>query len=202
VFVETLTRTEEAVVPVATPGCEKVLVRGGGSSERWPIPCLPESLPPPCLAPEALCYANASAGGYRFVPASVRDGQTFKLKREWAWPAASESRVRRLFVEYGWWDLRLATAGSRILRSTRGIERAWVYEGEARYVIVALRPEPGASLQLRVPRRMTGRIIDVEADGPGQDVRFDGPPNERWQVDLPSGPKVVVLALSSAPDES
>jgi hypothetical protein len=44
---------------------------------------------------------------------------------------------------------------------------------------------------------MKGRIVDVEAGAPGQEVHFDGRHYEMWHVPLPAGPTVVVLALES-----
>jgi hypothetical protein len=197
VFVETLIRTEQRWVPVATPGCEKMLLRDGGDGARWPIPCYPDTMPRWCLAPGVLCYANLTDGRYRFARAPVPDGENYTLRRDLVWPAAAEPRVRKLFIEFQWWRLRLVGGNASVLRSSHGAERVWVYEGADRFLFVVLRPGPDAGLSLRLPQPMKGRIVDVEAGAPGQEVHFDGRHYEMWHVPLPAGPTVVVLALES-----
>jgi hypothetical protein len=54
-FGERTSHREPAIVPTATPGCEKVLLFEG----RWPVNCPPSTSPPPaCDAPGAYCYAD------------------------------------------------------------------------------------------------------------------------------------------------
>jgi hypothetical protein len=63
-------RDGEAVLPIATPGCEKVLLAGTVSGEvPWPPQCRPAPVPRECATSGALCYANRSATGYTFVKA-------------------------------------------------------------------------------------------------------------------------------------
>lgn len=67
-------------LPLATPGCEKVLLLGSGGDAEWPQGCTSTPAPPACREPGALCYANRSGGSYRFTaaPSSPRwlDGLT------------------------------------------------------------------------------------------------------------------------------
>ena len=197
VFVETITHTEDRWLPTATPGCEKVLLWDRGDGERWPIPCFPAEPPAACVGSGSLCFANLEHGKYKFAQAGHTDGQVFKVRRESLWPAAAESRVRKIFIEFGWWRLRLVGADSPALRMSYGVERVWVFEGPDRYLFVVQRPGSDSGLLLRLPQRMRGRLMDAEGDGPGQEVRFDGAPYELWHVRLPAGPKAVVLALAS-----
>ena len=197
-FVETLGKSEDAWLPAATPRCEKVLLWNRRDGERWPVPCFPAAVPQSCLESRFLCYANLADGKYAFAGARIPDGQAFKVRRELLWPASGEARVRRLFIEFGWWRLRLVGPDSPVLRSTHGVERVWVYEGPDRYLVVALRPGPDARLLLRPPQRMRGRLLDAESNDEAQEIRFDGAPYEMWQVPLPAGRKVVILALASA----
>jgi hypothetical protein len=69
VFAERASGHEPARPPVATQGCEKVLLWGDGSGAAWPARCTPATLPGFCQVKEALCYANRVGGGYRFVQA-------------------------------------------------------------------------------------------------------------------------------------
>lgn len=58
-----------ARLPVATPGCGKVLLVGDGMPRPlWPFPCLPHDAPTACSAAGALCYANRRGdGSYDFA---------------------------------------------------------------------------------------------------------------------------------------
>lgn len=69
VFAERLAGHESAWPPVATPGCEKVLLSGDGSSAAWPVRCTATAAPDWCVAAGGVCYANQSEGGYDFVRA-------------------------------------------------------------------------------------------------------------------------------------
>jgi hypothetical protein len=201
VFVEAISGSEDSWLPAATPRCEKVLLWDRGDGERWPLPCFPAAPPRACVGSGFLCYANLEQGKYEFAQAAIPDGKHFRIRREFLWPASAEPRVRKLFIEFEWWRLRLVGSDSPVLRSAHGVERVWVYEGPDRYLFVVLRPGPDAGLVLRPPQRMKGRLLDAESDGPEDEVRFDGAPHEVWHVPLPVGPKVVILALASVGEE-
>jgi len=68
IFWERLGGSEFATPPVATPGCEKVLLLAG----QWPAFCPAVPAPVQCQQPVALCYANRIRGIYAFVPIEVR----------------------------------------------------------------------------------------------------------------------------------
>lgn len=57
--------------PIATDGCEKVLLEGRGGPPDWPPACATAAVPAPafCRAAGALCYANRDGGGYSFTRA-------------------------------------------------------------------------------------------------------------------------------------
>jgi hypothetical protein len=60
VFAERVSHREPARLPVAWPGCTKVLLVEG----QWPAGCPPLGpAPPPCLKPNALCYASPIDAG-------------------------------------------------------------------------------------------------------------------------------------------
>jgi hypothetical protein len=63
-------RDSEAVLPIATPGCEKALLAGTASGDvSWPARCRPAPVPAECATSGALCYANRRTTGYTFVKA-------------------------------------------------------------------------------------------------------------------------------------
>ena len=68
IFAERLRHQDGVNLLAATPGCEKVLLKGG----VWPDPCAPVEIPGWCKGPDVLCYANRAAGGYAFVTALRR----------------------------------------------------------------------------------------------------------------------------------
>jgi hypothetical protein len=58
IFAERVSHREPAVLPVAWPGCTKVLIVDG----QWPEPCVPTApAPASCLGTGRLCYATPSA---------------------------------------------------------------------------------------------------------------------------------------------
>ena len=82
VFVErVIGHGDESWLPVATSHCEKVLLLGEGHGESsWPVPCLPASPPPSCLAADSPCYANRSGNAYRFVAAPRQTGYALRRR--------------------------------------------------------------------------------------------------------------------------
>jgi hypothetical protein len=53
--------------PIATAGCEKVLVVGNGVNVEWPTDCMPvPNAPSECRESGALCYANRLIDAYTF----------------------------------------------------------------------------------------------------------------------------------------
>ncbi len=70
VFAERVTgRDPSPAPPLATAGCEKVLLLSHGGQPAWPPSCQAVPAPQACLSPGALCYANRRGQGYAFVPA-------------------------------------------------------------------------------------------------------------------------------------
>jgi hypothetical protein len=73
-------RDSEAVLPIATPGCEKALLAGAGSKEvAWPPQCRPEPVPAECARSGALCYANRVDTGYTFRRAPSQPAFSYTL---------------------------------------------------------------------------------------------------------------------------
>jgi hypothetical protein len=89
VFAERLAGHESAWPPVATPGCEKILLAGDGSDAAWPARCTAVPLPEFCQPNGALCYANATRGGYRFAKAPATPAWRVGMARRNPNPAMS-----------------------------------------------------------------------------------------------------------------
>ena len=69
VFAERIAGREQAMPPIATAGCEKVLLVGDGTGADWPMRCTSVPVPDFCRDKGSLCYANRTDTSYRFVPA-------------------------------------------------------------------------------------------------------------------------------------
>ena len=69
IFAERVSGSQPAPEPpLATPGCEKVLIvgRGSGSPTAWPGRCEEHTAPPFCREVGVLCYANRSNREYAY----------------------------------------------------------------------------------------------------------------------------------------
>jgi len=67
VFAERVSKIEPSPAPpIATAGCEKILLMGGGETAVWPGRCGTAEIPPSCRSAGALCYANRSGSSYGF----------------------------------------------------------------------------------------------------------------------------------------
>jgi hypothetical protein len=81
VFAERTAGRELARPPVATPGCEKILLSGDGSGAAWPSACTAVPLPAHCQAKGAFCYANRVDGSYHFTEAQTTPAWRVEIAR-------------------------------------------------------------------------------------------------------------------------
>jgi len=79
VFAERIAAREPARPPVASAGCEKILLAGDGTGTTWPPACPTAALPDFCQTKDVFCYANRTAAGYRFVLASFTPAWQFDV---------------------------------------------------------------------------------------------------------------------------
>jgi len=159
VFDERLRGLDENWLPVATPGCEKVLLPGrGGRDSVWPMPCAPVPIPARCQASGALCYANRTATGYRFVTARVSGPQAFRLDRAATWPPSAEPAVADILASLGWWNMSVRPMGSpgAVIRSARNVGRVFTWQAADRLFVFAAGVQPGAELVAESARAMSG----------------------------------------------
>jgi hypothetical protein len=82
VFAERTSGHEPARPPIATSGCEKVLLWGDGSGAAWPQRCTAAPLPGYCQVKDALCYANRVGETYGFVPAQASPAWRTEITRD------------------------------------------------------------------------------------------------------------------------
>jgi hypothetical protein len=197
IFGDVLTPGIEPTLPIATASCEKVLLVGRGDAQgMWPMPCYPAEVPPECRTPEALCYANLTADGYRFSPTRDPAGPRFKFARDRTWSRAAEPGVRKILEGLDWQTLRspdsrdmasvASSRGIAMLRSLEGTDRAFV-------VVAGTAAEP--EIEFRLPARMSGRLIDPETNTELGAVRPTVSAGERFPLRLPANRSVVVVVL-------
>ena len=199
VFSETVHGDDRGVrVPVALPGCEKVLMQAGDSDwPMWPVPCYPAPIPQACKYPGTICYATRTARGYTFdtVP---RSGRTpVRHSSSDAWGLEAEPAVRRLLDGADWPSLRIGSrsGGLRYFRHAENVAQVWDLQSEHALVLVAKGARPGARAFVRLPRRMEGPIVDGESGVDVGHAAVMGEPSELTAVPLPEGSRLLLVVL-------
>jgi len=175
IFAERLRGLDENWLPVATPGCEKILLPGrGGHDSVWPMPCAPASPPARCLEPGATCYANRTKTGYEFVSPRVSAPQVFRLARSAAWPRSAEPFVADALAALGWWNMSVSQAGDpdAIVRSSRHAGEVVIWQAANRFFALALDAGPGAELVVQVTQEMNVALTIESGPVDGMRVRL------------------------------
>ena len=158
VFAERVSHAEPAVVPTATPGCQKVLLYEG----QWPVHCLPQDTPPDeCFDSQRFCYANrtATGAGYLFMVEALRPAfPVVQAAKTWTRATPAVATMRQL--------VRGLTIGEPedALVSVRGLWNvAWLqqWSGPGRAVFYVRNTRPDARIGVRVRRNVLARVIDL-----------------------------------------
>lgn len=196
VFSETHLHREGTRVPVATLGCNKILIAGSSSDEgAWPLPCLPAPLPGDCRAPDVMCYANRNGDTYDFVRAPGRESEPGRMP-EALWPRGSEETVRRIYAASGW--PAMADQPTRIvaLRAQLGVRIA-AFGTDEKFLLVLRQDAAGAVLRFRSTHELTGEIVDVVNGQVLSQPHFAGPADQLWELPVPvSQSGVVILTMN------
>jgi hypothetical protein len=192
IFAERMRGLDENWLPVATPGCEKILLPGrGGRDSVWPMPCAPATPPARCQAPGAACYANRTKTGYTFVSPSVSTPQVFRLARSAAWPPSAEPFVADALASLAWWEMSVRQVGDpgAFVRSSSRVGRVFLWQAPDRFFVFAIDVQPGAELTAVVTRDMSGSFtiaggriegtaIDLKVGAAGRAIRL--PSRQPW----------------------
>jgi hypothetical protein len=199
IFVERLRGLDENWLPVATPGCEKILFHGRvGRASVWPMPCVPVPPPAPCQVAGALCYANRTGTGYSFVSARVSTPQAFRLDRSATWPPSAEPVVADILVGLAWWNMRVREVGGpdAIIRSSRHVSQVYEWQAANRLFVFVVNVQQGAQLTSQVTQDMAGRFTIESGAVDGQPVRLQ-PGRGGQTVTLPSPQPWVILVAEA-----
>ena len=182
--------------PVATPGCEKVLL-GARDTGAWPIPCYPAEVPAHC-ATAAACYANQTGAGYEFARAPRARDQVVEARPGGVWPPALEPSLRAVLTRWQWWTFRPEPAGVSILRATKGV-RAATLVGDGRVILVLADIQPGASLTFRPDRALTATLVDAASTAVLSTQPWTGPVGDPWTVSLPEQASMQLMLIEFDP---
>jgi hypothetical protein len=174
VFSERVSGSEPAPgPPLATPGCEKVLIAGAGEGNdaRWPARCTPATAPPFCREVDVLCYANRSGEAYGFtrlpVPASwTRErfsqpaglGTTERPDPLVVAPGASGAAIAAAWMDAGW----------SYLEEVKADEVRWRWMGDQAEIGVIAR-EP-VDVRLRIDMRAHARPRRIRISAGNADI--------------------------------
>jgi hypothetical protein len=197
VFIESQLHGDDPWVPVATAGCEKVLVAGRDGDEGvWPVPCYPAQLPDECRRTGGMCYANLKDHRYEFTPVRAPWAAPGKLRLDAVWPAAAVPHVRRLYEAWNWQGLPVRSDSLDVLRAAVGVSVLSLGSDEE-FILVLRNLREGARLRLRPPRPMSGVLVDATTGRTLSSEHYDGTPGDLWNLDLPVGSDILLLAMRS-----
>lgn len=200
VFIETELHVDEPRVPVATAGCEKILIAGASADGGiWPVPCYPAPVPAECQRPGAMCYANLVGRRYEFV--AVPDGSVGAdaLRREAVWPVAAVPHARKLYEAWNWPALRSGSAPLGIVRAADKVSVDTI-GSEDRFILVLRNLEEGAVVRLRPTGPLRGLLVDGLTGQTLRAEQYDGAPGGLMSIDLPHEFEILLLAMQ--PDTS
>jgi len=194
VFIETQLQVDEMRVPVATSGCEKVLLAAGDAEgSAWPSPCYPAPLPAVCQTAGSLCYANRAGRQYEFVPVRGPTVGAQALRRDAVWPASAVTQVRKLYDAWNWPSLR---SGS--LSVVKAVEHVSLESlgSNDRFILVLRDPRDGAVIRLGPDRPMHGVLLDALT---GETLRAlqSAEPERSIAIQLPLDSKILLLAMAT-----
>jgi hypothetical protein len=194
IFAERISGSQPAPEPpLATPGCEKVLIvgRGSGTPTAWPGRCEAQTAPPFCREVGVLCYANRSKGEYGYS----------RLPVLWSHSPA-ESMPRRGHAD------RIAVATGNVAPfAAVGLGAGWSYleeipEEDVRWRWMNDEAELGVEtyeavdVRLRIDTRSNGRPRRLRLSMPTGEIAtwIVTPTRARFETgtfQLPAGPTVI-----------
>ena len=199
VFVERVSGVDgQHTLPVATAGCEKILLAGderGGTV--WPLPCRPEPLPAACRESAALCYANRTPSGYAFTRAPRQAGFTYELATFWTWSGDGHRTGDAVFSRVGSVPMsvvRFDKPESLLVPSDSSrMRRTYALRGE--HVLLAwFEPadEGAASVSIVLPSPGTITVIDPATNT--ELASLGAAAHQRVLVSLPNIPATALVA--------
>jgi hypothetical protein len=192
VFIETNLHVDEPRVPVATSGCEKILI-AGGDVERgvWPSPCYPASLPSECQPAGVLCYANLSDRQYQFVRVRDTTVDPAAIRQDAVWPVTAIPHVRRLYDAWDWRSMQ--SESLNVVREAHHVSIESLGSND-RFVLVLRDAGEGAVVRLRPATPLHGVLMDALTGQTIRSVDNGGEPG-LMTIELPHDSGILLLAM-------
>jgi hypothetical protein len=174
-----------AAAPVATSGCEKVLIRGDGTDAWWPVPCTARPAPPVCTAVDAACFVND--GVFRSAPTQAVIGSGFTTSYSWTWRNASRLETILDSIGTNRRAVRLGQLESGRL-AANDLDLVYMVEGTtglATWLRAIAEPVEPPALELRLAVRSRLAVFDANTLEPVGEPRL-----------LEPGPQYLLLPSS------
>jgi hypothetical protein len=197
VFIETELHVDEPMIPVATRGCEKILIAGQDSQAgMWPSPCYPAPIPPACQARGALCYANLAGRRYDFVPLHGETVGPEALRRDAVWPAQAVPHVQRLYDAWNWPAMRRSADPPAVLRAVHNVSVESIGSDD-RFILVLRNPSPGAAIRLRPAGPLRTVLVNALTGETLRAAQYDGEQQGLIEIDLPDRSTILLFAAQT-----
>jgi hypothetical protein len=161
IFAERVSHREPAPLPVAWPGCTKVLLVNG----RWPASCVPTApAPADCLGADRLCYATPSTTSTIFTPLGDVSFPWVPAARSWPGNAPFVAALRAELTLAGAQEPGGLQPAETIVRAAHGVGRTSAWSGRSQLVIYVYVEDasPAASLDVRLDAEYRGQLIDLD----------------------------------------
>jgi hypothetical protein len=197
VFIETELHVDEPRVPVATSGCEKILIAGGDAEIGvWPSPCYPAPVPAECQSAGALCYANLVGHRYEFVAVRGVSAGAGAVRRDAVWPSEAVPHVRKLYDAWNWSGMRSGFIPLSVVRAADHVSVESI-GSEDHFILVLRSPQQGAVVRLRPTGALRGVLVDPLRGQILRAEQYDGAPGGLMSIDLPPGFEILLLAMQT-----
>jgi hypothetical protein len=195
VFIETELHVDEPRVPVATSGCQKILLAGGDATAGvWPSPCYPAPLPIECQTPGMLCYANLIGRRYQFVPVRGATVDAAAVRADAVWPGDAVAHVRRLYDAWNWPEMH---SGSLSVIDGAGNVSVESLGSNDRFILVLRGAGVGATVRLRPERPLHGLLVNALTGQTVRSLQSDRNLAASMVIDLPRDASILLLAMRS-----
>ena len=197
VFIETELHVDEPRVPVATSGCEKILLAGGDAETGvWPSPCYPAPVPPECQPAGALCYANLTDRRYEFVAVRGLSAGARAVRRDAVWPGKAVPHVRKFYEAWNWSTLHSGSAPLSVVSAAYRVSVESIGSDD-HFILVLRNPEEGAVIRLRPTGPLHGVLVDALTGQTLRAEQYEGAPGGLMSVDLPRDYEILLLAMQN-----
>jgi hypothetical protein len=209
VFAERTIAREPARPPVASAGCQKILLVGDGTGATWPPGCPTAALPDFCQAKDVFCYANRTAAGYRFVQAPYTPAWQFEVLHpttpRWNDGMLVVAQTAETPMPMAAWQSEGWSYTERLDQpNTDPVSQQWRWIQERAQIGIMM--EAAAAVRLKITARSINRPRRLRVSAGSTEIatlliQTDIAEHQTNQFELPAGTSVITLE-SLEPGES